>query len=95
MKYKWKTFLVHIDDVVIFSNNVDEHILRFDEICTTLSEAIVALKIKKCHFRQRQVEYLGLITKAGQLEIDQMNVRSIQQTKSTTRKMQIISFLGM
>lgn len=51
-KYKCKTCLVYLDDV-IFSNYVEDHIRHVDEILTTILEAGVILKIKTCHFFKR------------------------------------------
>lgn len=44
-KYKWKTFLVYLYYVFIFSNNVGDHIKHFDEIWTTLVDGGFILKI--------------------------------------------------
>ena len=52
--FKWRTCLVYIDDVIIFSTNLDDHIKHVDEILTTLAEAGVTLKIKKCFFFQQK-----------------------------------------
>lgn len=54
--YKWKTWLVFLDDVIIFSNNVEDDFRHADEILTILHEAGVNMKINKWHFFQRQVE---------------------------------------
>ena len=94
-KYKWKTCLVYIDDVVIYSKNVDDHIKHVDEILRTLAHAGVTLKIKKCHFFQKCVEYLGHMVKPNRLEVDQANVESLRQAKPPTTKTQLRSFLGL
>ena len=52
-QFKWKTCLVYLDDVIIFSNSVEEHIQHVDEILFALSEAGVTLKISKCRFFTR------------------------------------------
>lgn len=51
--YKWNTCLFYLDDVIIFSNTVEDHISNVDEILTTLHEAVVSLKINKCHSFQQ------------------------------------------
>lgn len=94
-KYKWKTCLVYLDDVIIFSKSVDDHIRHVDEILSTLADAGVTLKINKCHFFQRQVEYLGHMVKPGQLEIDRTNVELLHQAQPPTNKTQLRSFLGL
>lgn len=76
-KYEWKTCLIYLDELIIFSNNLEDHIGQVDVILTPIHEASVTLKIKKCHFFQLQVENLVHIINPGQLEIDQANVQSL------------------
>lgn len=33
-KFKWKTCLVYIDDIIIYSKTVEEHIKHVDEVLT-------------------------------------------------------------
>jgi len=94
-KYKWKTCLVYLDDVIIFSNNVDDHIKHVDEILQTLADAGITLKINKCFFFQKQVEYLGHMVNPGRLEIDKTNVESLRQAEPPKNKTQLRSFLGL
>ena len=47
--FKWKTCLVYIDDKVIFSNNVEEHIRHVNEVFTTLRQAGVTLTVSYTH----------------------------------------------
>lgn len=54
-KYQWKHFLVYLDDVIIFSNNLEDHIKNVEEILTILTDPGVILKINKCHSFQRNV----------------------------------------
>ena len=51
----------------MYSNTLDDHIPHVDEILTTFAEARVTLKINKCHFFQKEVEYLGYMVKPGTL----------------------------
>lgn len=54
-KFKWKTCLIDLDDVIIFYRDVHDHIEHVDEILKKLADAVFALKINKCHFFQRRV----------------------------------------
>lgn len=47
---RWKPCLVHIDDVVIFFENLLKHVKDSDEVLVLLHQAKVTLKIPKCHF---------------------------------------------
>ena len=44
-RFKWRTCLVYIDDVIIYSKSVEDHVRHVDEILTALEEAGVTLKI--------------------------------------------------
>ena len=72
-KYKWKTCLVYLDDVIIYCNNLDDHIVHVNETLSTLADAGITLKVNKCHFFQKEVEYLGHMVKPGTLEIGKTN----------------------
>ena len=66
-KYKWKTCLIYLDDIIIYSKSINEHINHVDEVLEYLSQAGVTLKIRKCNFFTDKVEYLGHIIKPGTL----------------------------
>ena len=94
-RFKWKPCLVYLDDIVIFSKSVDEHIDHVDEILTALGEAGGTLKIKKCKVFSKTVEYLGHVIKPGKLEIDNANTKSLRGAKPATTKTELRSFLGL
>lgn len=93
--YKWKTCLVYLDDVIIYSKTPEEHIKHVDEVLTCLSSAGITLKISKCKFFTKTVEYLGHIVKPGTLEIDQANAKSLREALPPTTRTQLRSFLGL
>lgn len=77
-KYKWHTCLVYIDDVVIFSNTVEDHIYRVDEVLTTMGQAGISLNFEKRDFFTDSITYLGHIVKPGRLEIDALHTKSLR-----------------
>lgn len=62
-----KQCLVYLDDVLIFSNKLDDNIKHVYEMITTLEDARVKLNIAKIQVFQGQVGYLGLMIKPSQL----------------------------
>ena len=58
-KYEWKTCLVYLDDVIIFSKSVEDHINHVDEVLTCLREAGVSLNLSKCNFFFDKLGILG------------------------------------
>ena len=58
--------VVYIDDVLVFSRTLEEHLDHLQRVITRLQEVGLKLKPAKCHFAREQVEYLGhLITPSG------------------------------
>lgn len=92
-KIKWHTCLVYIDDIIICSNTVKDHIRNVNEILTALSLAGVTLKIKKCRLFSDAVAYLGHIIKPSRLEMNCANTASLQYAKPPTAKSELSSFL--
>ncbi|GFQ85869.1 retrovirus-related Pol polyprotein from transposon 17.6 [Trichonephila clavata] len=50
---------VYIDDIVIESRKLDEHISHLKEIFRRLDENGLVLKISKCIFTKPEVDFLG------------------------------------
>ena len=55
----WKMILVYLDDIVIFSSSVEQHLSRLDLVFAKLREANLKLKPSKCALLRKSVEYLG------------------------------------
>ena len=93
--YKWKTCLVYLDDIIVFSNSIEEHIRHVDEILDCLKRSGITLKIKKCKFFTKSVEYLGHIIRPGRLEIDHAHTASLKEALPPKNKSELRSFLGL
>ena len=52
-KYKWRTCLIYLDDAIVYSKDVDDHIRHVNERRSTLAYAGVTLNMKKCHVFKR------------------------------------------
>lgn len=74
----FKSCLVYLDEVIIFSNNADEHIKHVDEILTTLVDDGVTFNISKCLFFQQEVEHIGHMGKLWSLEICRTIIASLR-----------------
>lgn len=58
--------VVYIDDVLVFSRSLEEHLEHLRRVILRICEAGLKLKPSKCHFIREEVEYLGhLITPQG------------------------------
>ena len=63
---EYRFALIYIDDIIIFSKSVEEHLVHLEEVFRRLREANVKLNPKKCSFVKQKVEYLGhVVTPEG------------------------------
>ena len=92
---RWKSCIVYLDDVIIFSKNDDEHLKHLEEVFRLLRDAGVTLRLSKCSFFQSEVKYLGHVIRPGRLAILQKNVEAISRADIPRTKTQMRSFLGM
>ena len=55
---EYRFALIYIDDTIIFSKSVDEHLVHSEEVFKRLRDANVKLNPEKCSFVRQRVEYL-------------------------------------
>lgn len=76
-KYEWKTCLVRLDKIIVFSNSIVKHIYHVDNILYSLSKAGITLTDKKCKFFSNKVEYPGRIIWPGILDTDHAHTANL------------------
>ena len=94
-RVKWETALVYLDDVIVYSRTVTEHMAHLGEVLRQLQTAGVSLKIAKCAFFVTSVTYLGHVIRPGRLEVERRNVIAIERVRAPTNQTKLRSFLGM
>jgi len=94
-KVKWVNALVYLDDVIVYSKSVEEHIEHLDHVLELLRGAGATLKLKKCHFFRPSVDYLGHVIRPGQLAVADKNVETIKKARHPRTRTELRSFLGM
>ena len=92
---KWNSCLVYLDDIVIFSKTVDEHLIRLEAVLKCLLSANLKLKLKKCTFLATELNVLGYIVSAGGLSPDPAKVATVQQFPVPKSIKQLQSFIGL
>ena len=56
---QWKICLVYIDDIIIFSKTMEDHLARPEIVFSRLKSAGLKLKPKKCNLFRKKPQYLG------------------------------------
>eukprot|EP00171_Calliarthron_tuberculosum_P006562 IDg6562t1 len=93
--FKWSSCLVYLDDIIIFSATLEEHLVHVKEILKILKSAGFSLKLRKCSFFKHTVDYLGHLVRPILLSVAEKNTASIKEAKFPETKTQMRSFLGM
>jgi hypothetical protein len=76
-KYLAKFVLVYLDDVLIFSAALEEHVENVKVVLMTRSEAAMILNLEKCQFLVMEVKFLGHIVSAEGIRPDPGNIAKV------------------
>ena len=63
--HKWHECMVYLDDILVFGRTIEEHNHRLAKVLSRLREANLSLSLEKCHFGEREVEFLGHVVSAN------------------------------
>ena len=84
-----------IDDIAVFSNTFEEHVMHVDWVLTSLEQSGITLKLIKSKFAQHHVLHLGHEIGSGQHQASSAKVEVIKSIKVPETKKQLKSFLGL
>ena len=90
-----RTCLVYLDDIVIYSADLDQHIIDLREVFQKLREAGLTINREKCSFIHQEMRYLGHIIGQNGVQPDPDKVSSILAYPAPTTVKQLERFLGM
>ena len=91
---RWQTCLIYLDDVIVFSRTIEQHVRDVDTVLTLLRKAGVTLKLKKCFWFQNRVDYLGHVITPGKLSVATQNTEAFKTMVFPKSLTQLRSFLG-
>lgn len=93
-KFLNKNVFVYVDDVCLWSSNMDEHIALIKRVLKQLIRCNIKLKAEKCKFVQNHIRYLGYkISKKG-LEIDEQKTLCIEKYPIPKNLKELQRFIG-
>lgn len=85
--------LVYLDDLIVMSTSLHEHIQTLETIFARISTFNLRLNRPKCHFCRPQVKYLGHIISTTGIHTDPDKIAAISQREPPTNVKQLQSFL--
>lgn len=89
--------LVYLDDVVVFSSSMEEHLERLGTVFQRFRDHGLKLKPSKCQFLREKISYLGHLVSEHGVEVDPGKVAAVQNLsppKNVTELQRFLGFVG-
>ncbi|GBG78411.1 hypothetical protein CBR_g26439 [Chara braunii] len=87
--------VVYLDDILIFSKTMEEHLRHLEEVLQVLKEAQLHLNLEKYEFGRDSVIYLGHRLSANSLKPEATKVEVIRKWPQPANVRELRSFLGL
>ena len=91
---KGSMVMAYIDDIVIATETVEDHMARLREIFECLRNAGFKMRVAKCDFMKSEIKYLGRVVSAEGVKSDPKAVAKLRDWKIPRNKREMQSFLG-
>ena len=85
---------IYLDDLIIFSKTVDEHLNRLEQVFQRLRDVGLKLSPKKCSLFQRKVKYIGHIVSEDGIKADPEKVSKVVNWPRPSSPDEVRRFLG-
>lgn len=90
-----KICLVYMDDIIVFSTSLQEHISNLKSVFQKLKESHLKIQLDKCEFLCKTVEFLGHIITPEGVKPNPKKIAAIQKFPVPKTSRDIKSFLGL
>ena len=94
MDYLDKFVTGYIDDLLIYSDDEDEHEIHVKKVMDRLREAGLQASIKKCEFHVTETKFLGFVLSTDGIKVDPQKIDVILAWKTPNNVQGVQSFLG-
>lgn len=90
-----KNLHIYLDDLLIATATIQEHAELLHKIMQRLRDFNLKVKVEKCKFFTKEVEYLGHIISAGGCKADPKKISCIKNYPKPETVVEVQRFLGM
>ena len=89
------SILLFIDDILVGSDTVEDHLSRLEFVFEKLESANLKLKPSKCHLFRKEVSFIGYTVSKEGIKIDNSRIQPILELKPPTNKKGVQSIIGL
>lgn len=93
--YLRKFVLVFFDDILVYSNSFTDHLAHLQQVFERLRANQLQVKMSKCSFGQRSVDYLGHTISAAGVGVDRKKIQCIETWPKPATVKGLRGFLGL
>ena len=86
--------VVFLDDILVFSETLEEHILHVWSVLQKLRNFKLYAKLSKCDFFQKEITYLGHHISSKGVSIDKSKMEAVLKWMRPSNVKEVRSFLG-
>ncbi|UYV82146.1 hypothetical protein LAZ67_21001132 [Cordylochernes scorpioides] len=92
---KWTICLCYLDDIIVFSDDFEEHLRRLQLVLNCLKKARLCLNSKKYKFGAKNITVLGHEVNENGIRPDQEKIRAVRDFATPRSLKEVRSFLGL
>lgn len=93
--YTRKFVIVFLDDILVYSNTLQEHEQHLRLVLARLRQHQLFAKASKCSFAQPKIEYLGHVISKDRVATDPEKTKAMQVWPTPTNATELRGFLGL
>ena len=86
--------VVYLDDIIVFSDNPKDHIVRLEAVFQKLASAGLKLKPSKCFFFKEEIDYLGHLVSGKGVATSPKKIEAVTKWPVPQTVYDVRSFLG-
>lgn len=94
-RYKWQIALVYIDDIIIYSNSLKEHLSDVSTVLKLVGKSGITLSPKKCHIAYQSIKALGHTVSNLGIGTLEETVRAVKEYPIPHNVKSLQRFLGL
>ena len=87
--------IAYLDDIIIFSKTAEEYLLHIKQVFEKLRSAKLLMKLSKCHFFSKEIQYLGCILNTKGISPLPSETQAIQKMHPPMTLKQVHAFQGL